>query len=52
MDDDVEMNYGKILTGLLIGLQICAFVGYTFNGDYRKGLYMLLGAMITMVAVW
>lgn len=46
------MNWGDriALVGILFG--VATAVGYFFAGDWRRGLYFILGAAITTVATW
>ena len=46
------MNWGDriALVGILFG--IATSIGYVCVGDWRRGLYFILGAAITAVATW
>lgn len=46
------MNWGDriALAGIIFALATSG--GYFYSGDWRRGLYYILGAAITAVATW
>ena len=46
------MNYGKLIANISMIFGLSTAFGYLYVGDWRKGLYFLLGAAITSVVVY
>jgi len=46
----VKRNWGDIAVDVGVVLDICAVIGYAYNGDWKKSLYWTFcaGAMLVM----
>lgn len=46
------MNYGKLFTGAILALSICAAIGFLASGDYRKAIYWASASAIAATFIW
>ena len=46
------MNWGAIFAWAGIALSLGASIGYAFAHDWRRSLYYLFAALVTITVVW